>query len=173
MSTLPQIDPATATGPAAEALAETRKALGSVPNMAKAMANSPALLKGWLALSGALGGGVDYTSGSRVSNIRGGRDRSARLDRRELAGDLLESRVGPLAERREIRTEPLVREVDAGQFTVVGDESQLAQRSVHRHVDSNAHPAHRISNTNRLHGPLKVMTKGAELVADPWPSGTV
>ncbi|TDD51580.1 carboxymuconolactone decarboxylase family protein [Nonomuraea terrae] len=58
MSTLPQIDPATATGAAAEALTDVRKALGSVPNMAKAMANSPALLKGWLALSGALNGGV-------------------------------------------------------------------------------------------------------------------
>jgi uncharacterized peroxidase-related enzyme len=58
MSTLPQIDPATATGPTAEVLTEVRKTLGSVPNMAKAMANSPALLKGWLALSGALGSGV-------------------------------------------------------------------------------------------------------------------
>jgi uncharacterized peroxidase-related enzyme len=58
MSTLPQIDPATATGHAAEVLTEVRKTLGSVPNMAKAMANSPALLKGWLALSGALGSGV-------------------------------------------------------------------------------------------------------------------
>ena len=58
MSTLPQIDPAGATGAAAEALAQTRKTLGAVPNMAKAMANSPAVLKGWLALSGALSGGV-------------------------------------------------------------------------------------------------------------------
>ena len=58
MSTLPQIDPVEATGAAAEALAQTRKTLGAVPNMAKAMANSPALLKGWLALSGALSGGV-------------------------------------------------------------------------------------------------------------------
>src|SRR5918996_4294956 len=58
MSTLPQIDPVEATGAAAEALTQTRKTLGAVPNMAKAMANSPALLKGWLALSGALSGGV-------------------------------------------------------------------------------------------------------------------
>ncbi|MFE9812794.1 carboxymuconolactone decarboxylase family protein [Streptomyces sp. NPDC005227] len=34
-----------------------KKSIGSVPNMAKAMANSPALLKGWMALSGALAGG--------------------------------------------------------------------------------------------------------------------
>jgi uncharacterized peroxidase-related enzyme len=58
MSTLPQIDPAQATGAAADALAQARKTLGAVPNMAKAMANSPALLKGWLALSSALSGGV-------------------------------------------------------------------------------------------------------------------
>jgi len=58
MSTLPQIDPATATGGAADALAQVRKTLGSVPNMAKAMANSPALVTGWLALSGALSDGV-------------------------------------------------------------------------------------------------------------------
>ena len=58
MSKLPQIDPATATGAAAELLAEVQKALGVTPNMTKVMANSPALLKGYLALSGALGAGV-------------------------------------------------------------------------------------------------------------------
>ncbi|MEV6850457.1 carboxymuconolactone decarboxylase family protein [Actinoplanes sp. NPDC051411] len=52
------VDPATATGPAAEVLAETKKAMGSTPNMAKVMAINPAVLKGYLALSGALGGGV-------------------------------------------------------------------------------------------------------------------
>ncbi|MDX3757990.1 hypothetical protein [Streptomyces sp. AK02-04a] len=56
MSRLPQIQPAEATGATAEALAEVRAALGAVPNMAKVMANSPALVKGWLALSGALSG---------------------------------------------------------------------------------------------------------------------
>jgi uncharacterized peroxidase-related enzyme len=58
MSTLPQIELADATGATAEALTQAQKAIGSIPNMAKAMANSPALLKGWLALSGALSGGV-------------------------------------------------------------------------------------------------------------------
>jgi len=58
MSTLPQINPAEATGEAGELLTELKKTIGSVPNMAKAMANSPALLKGWMALSGALSGGV-------------------------------------------------------------------------------------------------------------------
>ena len=58
MSTLPQINPAEATGEAGELLTELKKTIGSVPNMAKTMANSPALLKGWMALSGALSGGV-------------------------------------------------------------------------------------------------------------------
>jgi len=58
MSSLPQIDPATATGPAAELLANVQKAFGVVPNMMKVMANSPALLKGCLGLSGALAEGV-------------------------------------------------------------------------------------------------------------------
>ncbi|MEV6056277.1 carboxymuconolactone decarboxylase family protein [Streptomyces sp. NPDC052107] len=58
MSTLPQINPAEATGEAATLLAELKKNIGSVPNMAKVMANSPALLKGWMGLSDALAGGV-------------------------------------------------------------------------------------------------------------------
>ena len=58
MSKLPQIDPATATGPAKELLTEVQKALGVTPNMTKAMANSPALLSGYLGLAGALDGGV-------------------------------------------------------------------------------------------------------------------
>jgi uncharacterized peroxidase-related enzyme len=58
MSTLPQIDPAEAAGEAAALLTQVRKSIGSVPNMAKAMANSPALLKGWMGLSDALADGV-------------------------------------------------------------------------------------------------------------------
>ncbi|WP_369390153.1 carboxymuconolactone decarboxylase family protein [Streptomyces sp. CG1] len=56
MSRLPQIQPAEVTG--AAAVAQVRKTPGSVPNLAKVMANSPALVKGWLALSGALSEGV-------------------------------------------------------------------------------------------------------------------
>ncbi|MGH3929325.1 MAG: carboxymuconolactone decarboxylase family protein [Pseudonocardiaceae bacterium] len=58
MSTLPLIDPATATGRVADLLAAVQRGLGVTPNMTKAMANSPALLKGYLDLSGALAGGV-------------------------------------------------------------------------------------------------------------------
>lgn len=58
MSRLPQIDPAGATGRAAELLAEVQKTLGLTPNMTKVMANSPALLQGYLALSGALATGT-------------------------------------------------------------------------------------------------------------------
>ncbi|MDT0306198.1 carboxymuconolactone decarboxylase family protein [Streptomyces sp. DSM 44917] len=58
MTAFTPVDPAAATGPAAELLAEVRRTLGLTPNMTKAMANSPALLRGYLALSGALAGGV-------------------------------------------------------------------------------------------------------------------
>lgn len=58
MGRLPLIDPATATKPVADLLDAVQRNLGVVPNMTKAMANSPALLKGYLELSGALGRGV-------------------------------------------------------------------------------------------------------------------
>ncbi len=58
MSRLPQVDPATATGQAAELLAQVQKSLGLTPNMTKVMASSPALLNSYLALSGALSSGV-------------------------------------------------------------------------------------------------------------------
>ena len=58
MTALPLIDPNAATEPAAGLLTAVRKSLGVTPNMTKAMANSPALLKGYLELSGALGTGV-------------------------------------------------------------------------------------------------------------------
>jgi uncharacterized peroxidase-related enzyme len=58
MSRLPTIDPATASGAAGELLARTNRALGLIPNMTKVMANSPALLKGYLDLSGALAHGT-------------------------------------------------------------------------------------------------------------------
>jgi uncharacterized peroxidase-related enzyme len=64
MSTLPQIDPTTATGRTADLFADVQKALGVTPNMTKAMANSPALLQGYLGLSGALSTGV-LTAGIR------------------------------------------------------------------------------------------------------------
>lgn len=55
---LPLIDPATASAPVADLLAAVQRSLGVTPNMTKAMANSPALLKGYLGLSGALAGGT-------------------------------------------------------------------------------------------------------------------
>ena len=54
MSTLPQVEPTEVTGEAAGLLAEVKKNMGAVPNLVKVMTNSPAVLKGWLALSGAL-----------------------------------------------------------------------------------------------------------------------
>jgi uncharacterized peroxidase-related enzyme len=56
--TIKPIDPSTATGAAKELLDTVQKTLGVTPNMTKVMAASPALLRGYLSLSGALGGGV-------------------------------------------------------------------------------------------------------------------
>ncbi|MCJ1676171.1 carboxymuconolactone decarboxylase family protein [Streptomyces sp. APSN-46.1] len=58
MSRVNLIDPANATGASAEQLAATQRVLGVVPNMAKAMAHSPAALKGFLGLFDALKEGV-------------------------------------------------------------------------------------------------------------------
>lgn len=58
MSTLPQIELEDANDEAAKLLGDLKRSIGSIPNMAKAMANSPAVLKGYVALSGALAGGV-------------------------------------------------------------------------------------------------------------------
>jgi uncharacterized peroxidase-related enzyme len=52
------VEPANATGKAADLLAQVHKSLGLTPNMTKVMANSPTLLQAYLALSGALAGGV-------------------------------------------------------------------------------------------------------------------
>ncbi len=57
LAILAPIQPETATGVAKELLDQVQKGLGLVPNMTKVMANSPALLKGYLALSAAVGSG--------------------------------------------------------------------------------------------------------------------
>src|SRR5262245_7274389 len=59
MSTrLTAINPANARGEAKELLDALQKKLGKVPNMMRTMAQSPPVLKGYLALHGALAGGV-------------------------------------------------------------------------------------------------------------------
>ncbi|WP_010583968.1 carboxymuconolactone decarboxylase family protein [Schlesneria paludicola] len=57
MSRLQQIAPDTATGKAKDLLDAVKGKLGLVPNMTRAMANAPAVLDGYLSLSGALGKG--------------------------------------------------------------------------------------------------------------------
>jgi len=51
------IEPEAASGKTAELMAQVQKTLGSIPNMAKVMANSPALLKSYLALFSAVSTG--------------------------------------------------------------------------------------------------------------------
>lgn len=57
MSRLQAVDPAAATGKAQALLDAVGKKLGVVPNMMRTMAASPAVLEGYLGLSGALGAG--------------------------------------------------------------------------------------------------------------------
>ncbi|MGE6786585.1 carboxymuconolactone decarboxylase family protein [Ensifer adhaerens] len=57
MSRINLVDPASATGPSAEPLAEIRSAFGVTPNMFRAVANSPAALASMWGSFGALGNG--------------------------------------------------------------------------------------------------------------------
>jgi uncharacterized peroxidase-related enzyme len=58
MARLTQISPEAATGRAKELLDAVKGQLGLVPNMTRAMANAPAVLDGYLELSGALSKGT-------------------------------------------------------------------------------------------------------------------
>ena len=58
MTNFAPVEPDVATGKAADLLAQVQKSLGLTPNMTKVMANSPALLQAYLALSGAVASGV-------------------------------------------------------------------------------------------------------------------
>jgi uncharacterized peroxidase-related enzyme len=58
MTNFAPVEPETATGKAADLLAQVQESLGLTPNTTKVMANSPALLEGYLALSGAVGSGA-------------------------------------------------------------------------------------------------------------------
>jgi len=57
MSRLPQLDPASMTGKSAELARAVQQKLGLVPNMVRAMANSPAVLEAYVAFSSALAHG--------------------------------------------------------------------------------------------------------------------
>lgn len=58
MANFAALEPETATGKASELLVQVQKSLGLIPTMTKVMANSPALLQSYLALSGAVAGGT-------------------------------------------------------------------------------------------------------------------
>ena len=68
MSRLPLIDPANTSTPAYDLLATVRAKLGIVPNMTRAMANSPAVLKAYLAFGEALSAGrIDKRTGELIA----------------------------------------------------------------------------------------------------------
>jgi uncharacterized peroxidase-related enzyme len=56
MPTLKPVDPGTASGKTKVAIEAVQKAFGLVPNIAKIMANSPAVVQGWLDFNAALNG---------------------------------------------------------------------------------------------------------------------
>ena len=87
MSRLSTIQPAEATGKAKELLTAVRAKLGLVPNMTKVMANSPAVLEGYLGFSGALASGL-LSRGGHSADARA--DAALTLARRVLAtrGDI-------------------------------------------------------------------------------------
>ena len=58
MQRLKNIEPELATGKVKELLAAVSQKLGMVPNMMRAMANAPAVLDGYLQLSGSLSHGT-------------------------------------------------------------------------------------------------------------------
>ena len=58
MSRINQVDPAAAEGKAQELLGVVKKKLGAAINITRVMANQPAVLEGYLNLSGAIAGGA-------------------------------------------------------------------------------------------------------------------
>jgi len=58
MARLPILDQSTAPGKSKELLAAVQSKMKMTPNLTKVMANSPAVLEGYLGFSGALAGGV-------------------------------------------------------------------------------------------------------------------
>src|SRR5204863_9193593 len=67
MPRLTPIDPATATGEAKELLDGIQAAFGTTPNSFRAMANNPAVLKGWIELSSALGTTLARELGEQIA----------------------------------------------------------------------------------------------------------
>lgn len=62
------IQPETAAGEAADVLAATQRVLGITSNLARALANSPAALRGYLGFAGALrGGSLPAVVGERIA----------------------------------------------------------------------------------------------------------
>ncbi|MFJ3975868.1 carboxymuconolactone decarboxylase family protein [Streptomyces sp. NPDC090021] len=67
MSRVQMIQPSEAQGEFKDALDTVQKGMGAVPNLAKALANSPAVLKAYLALSGAVGAGLAAPIRERIA----------------------------------------------------------------------------------------------------------
>ena len=102
MSRLNQIAPETATDKAKKLLDAVKAKLGLVPNMTRAMANSPAVLEGYLQLSGALGKGSCRPGSASSSPWRSAGERVRLLPGR------------PLGHRQDGRADAPTRSATAG-----------------------------------------------------------
>jgi len=68
MTAIPRIEPETASGVTAELLAEAQRMFGITPNFVKALANSPAALRGYLAFVKALhDGGLSAANREQIA----------------------------------------------------------------------------------------------------------
>ena len=108
MSRFTQIAPETATGTTKELLDAVKSKLGIIPNMVRAMANSPAALNAYLQFSGALdGGSLSAKSREQIALVVGQTNQcgycvSAHSALGKMAGltpdQILESRQGAAAD---------------------------------------------------------------------------
>ena len=79
MNRLQALNPETTTGRSKELFNGIQAKLGMVPNMMRTMGNSPAVLEGYLNLSGALSNGSLSSKLGRVDRIDRGRKQRLRL----------------------------------------------------------------------------------------------
>jgi uncharacterized peroxidase-related enzyme len=128
MPRLLPLDPAQATGPAAELLAAVQAKLGRTPNMMRTMAHAPAVLKSYLEFSAALAHGkLDARLRERIALLVGEENRcgycvdahtalGARLGL--TGGELLDARRGRAADRKTAAALAFARRIASGRADV-------------------------------------------------------
>jgi uncharacterized peroxidase-related enzyme len=138
MTHLPPVDLAIAPAPVPDLLAEVHRRLGGTPNMTRSMANSPALLRGWLDLSGALSRAViGAATGERIALAVAQRngcsyclsahsylaERVVHLD----AGDIAAARIAASADPKTAAILAFAAAVNDGRGTVTREDLAAAR----------------------------------------------